>query len=455
MKKRLFSFVLVSAMLLSLPGCGGGEVEPNPGKEPVNYNLIQPAYPQQIQYPNADNYTDQDAFFADWQLWRDQVRNSSVEAVECQELAHFLSASIPEFVTGTSGNEIYSPVNVYMALSMLAELTDGNSRAQILELLGEDSIEDLRTKAATVWNSIYRDDGTVTSILASSIWLHDEISFVPETMQTLVDHYYAAYCSGEMGSDEMNQALRTWINEQTGGLLEEQASDLQLDPNTILALATTIYFRAKWSDEFNPDRTTDGEFMILSPDGGTFPCKFMQSSRVGTYYWSDKFSAVAKELENGGKMWFILPDYQNGVFQREVLEDPVTMDFLLADGEWENQKRLIVNLSVPKFDVANEFDLIRGLQNLGVTDIFDPNLSDFSPTTADASGIILSQAEHAARVAIDEEGVTAAAYTVMAEAGAAMPPKEEVDFILDRPFLFAVTSQSGLPLFVGVVQNPN
>lgn len=455
MKKRLISLVLASAMLLSLPGCGGGEVEPNPGKEPVNYNLIQAAYPQQIQYPNQENYTDQDAFFADWQLWREQVRNSSAKAVDCRELAHFLSASIPEFVTGTSGNEIYSPINVYMALSMLAELTDGNSRAQILELLGEDSIEDLRTKAAAVWNSVYRDDGTVTSILASSVWLNDEISFVPETMQTLVDHYYAAYCSGEMGSDEMNRALCTWINEQTGGLLEEQASDLQLDPNTILALAATIYFRAKWSDEFNPDRTTDGEFMILSPDGGTIPCEFMQSSRAGTYYWSDKFSAVAKELENGGKMWFILPDYQNGVFQREVLEDPVTMDFLLADGEWENQKRLIVNLSVPKFDVANELNLIRGLQNLGVTDIFDPNLSDFSPTTADASGIILSQAEHAARVAIDEEGVTAAAYTVMAEAGAAMPPKEEVDFILDRPFLFAVTSQSGLPLFVGVVQNPN
>ena len=58
------------------------------------------------------------------------------------------------------------------------------------------------------------------------------------------------------------------------------------------------------------------------------------------------------------------------------------------------------------------------------------------------------------RGAIDGEGGTAAAYTVMAMAGATPPPEEEGDFVLDRPFLFAVTSQDGLPLFVGIVHQP-
>ncbi len=30
-----------------------------------------------------------------------------------------------------------------------------------------------------------------------------------------------------------------------------------------------------------------------------------------------------------------------------------------------------------------------------------------------------------------------------------MPPEEEVDFTLDRPFLFVITGEDGLPLFVG------
>ena len=59
------------------------------------------------------------------------------------------------------------------------------------------------------------------------------------------------------------------------------------------------------------------------------------------------------------------------------------------------------------------------------------------------------------RVAIDEEGCTAAAFTAMETCGAAMPPDEEVDFVLDRPFIFVITGDSGLPMFAGVVNHPS
>ena len=74
--------------------------------------------------------------------------------------------------------------------------------------------------------------------------------------------------------------------------------------------------------------------------------------------------------------------------------------------------------------------------------------------TRDADEVYVSQARHAARVVIDEEGVTAAAYTVMAASGSSMPPDEEIDFVLDRPFLFVLTGTDGVPLFVGVVNQP-
>ena len=48
----------------------------------------------------------------------------------------------------------------------------------------------------------------------------------------------------------------------------------------------------------------------------------------------------------------------------------------------------------------------------------------------------------------------AAAFTVLATAGAAMPPKDEVDFVVDRPFLFVITGADSLPLFAGVVNHP-
>ena len=59
----------------------------------------------------------------------------------------------------------------------------------------------------------------------------------------------------------------------------------------------------------------------------------------------------------------------------------------------------------------------------------------------------------AVRVQIDEQGVKAAAYIEIPGAGAAAPPEEIIDFILDRPFLFVITSNN-LPLFAGAVNTP-
>ena len=94
------------------------------------------------------------------------------------------------------------------------------------------------------------------------------------------------------------------------------------------------------------------------------------------------------------------------------------------------------------------------LRALGVTDVFDAGKADFSPLTDKADAIFLSHAKHSARVTIDEEGVVAAAYTVMVACGAALPPDERVEFTLDRPFLFAVTGESGEILFAGIVNTP-
>ena len=335
-----------------------------------------------------------------------------------------------------------------MALAMLAEVTDGESREQILALLGSGDVNALRAEAAAVWNANYCDDGAVTSILANSLWLNDKISFKQETMDALARYYYASSFRGEMGSAAFDKALQDWIDQQTGGLLKEQASGLTMDQETILALASTIYFRAKWDGEFSKANTAPDTFHA---DSGDTTCDFMRQRGTNTYYWSDRFSAVSKPLEGSGAMWFLLPD--EGVAPEELLADEPTMDFLLSGGESAESKYLIVNLALPKFDTASDLDLADSLKALGITDVFDPAVSNFSPMTDDTAAY-LSQAKHAARVTVDEEGVTAAAYTVMMMCGEAAPPEEEVDFVLNRPFVFAITGTDGLPLFVGIVHQP-
>ena len=130
---------------------------------------------------------------------------------------------------------------------------------------------------------------------------------------------------------------------------------------------------------------------------------------------------------------------------------------MLANGEWSQTQSATVNLSLPKFDVSSDLDLLDALAQLGMTDVLDGMKADFTPlTTANEDGIALTQAKHAARVKIDEDGCEAAAYTVLAPTETAiMLPEEEIDFTLDEPFAFAITGIDGLPLFVGLVNQPD
>ena len=410
------------------------------------FGISLAAYPKMAPYPDetASDFDEQyDAWRASKKLQLNQKDGYR------DGLDPFFKASIKEFLSTTNGeNRVYSPLNVFMALSMLAELTDGNSRAQILDLLGSESIEALREQASAVWNANYCDDGALTSVLANSIWLSKDIAFVQSTMDTLAEKYYASSFRGEMGSDEFNKALQNWLNEQTGGLLKDQAGKLTLDAETILALATTIYYKARWSDEFSEERNSEG---IFHSENGDLKCTFMNRSSMDKYYYSDRFSAVAKPLEGSGYMYFILPD--EGVSADDLLSDEKTYELFLPNGAGCDNKYVLVNLSVPKFDVASDISLTDGLKALGVTDVFDFEKSDFSPMTTDTDEIAVKKAEHAARVKIDEEGVTAAAFTVMAMCGSGMP-EETVDFVLDRPFIFVITGADGMPLFTGVVNQP-
>lgn len=470
--KRALAALLAVCCVLPLAACGvsvrpsGGpdptaQPDPTSAPEPTaiverkNYAVALASYPETAAFPDESKYWtedgefDNDKYSEDYDKWATERRERvSLQAKYAAGLDGFLDASIRQFLANSAdGNAVYSPLNVYMALAMLAETAGGNSRAQILGLLGASGIEELRAQANALWRSNYRDDGAVTSLMANSLWLNEEVSFNKDTLKTLAEEYFASSFSGRMGDPAFDSALQEWINENTGGLLKEQASGLHMDAQTIITLASTIYYRGKWMSQFEPSATKKDNFNL--PGGGTLECDFMHKGAAGDYYWSDNFAAVALEVEESGSMWLILPD--EGVTPADLLESGEATDFLLGR-KAANSKHLIVNMSVPKFDVSSKMELVPGLKQLGVTDVFDGALADFTPL--DAEGGSVTNVEHAARVKIDEEGLEAAAYTVIMRCGAAMPPDEEVDFTLDRPFLFAITGEDGLPLFVGVVNRP-
>ena len=411
--------------------------------------LAAAEYPQMTAYPNEQKYIkwngefDDEAFQPVYDRWREDLNALRPEEGFADGLETYFPTAARALLSG-QGNRVCSPLNVYMALAMLAEITDGDTRQEILTALGSDDLEDLRTQAKAVWRSVYRQDGAVNSVLANSLWLNEGSSFRQETVDLLAENYYASVYRGEMGSDGLDQALRDWLDGQTGGLLKNATKSARFSPDTVLALASTVYFQSKWKEEFSKSKTQEDIFHGLSGDTSV---DFLRSDGAGQYYWGEDFAAYGKRLESGGTMWFFLPD--EGVTPEDLLAGEAVFTLAADSDRWENQTRLIVHVSIPKFDIFQQQTLTDALETMGISKVFDLGQADFSPISD--NDLYLSQADHAARLIIDEEGVTAAAYTLMEEAGAARPPEEEVDFRLDRPFLTMVTSRDGLLLFAGIV----
>ncbi len=359
------------------------------------------------------------------------------------DLSKFYGTTLKQLLINSNGeNKVYSPVNLYMMLCMMTEVTDGNSRQQLLDLIGAKDINQVRAEANAIWKAIYSDDGQMINVLANSVWLDWDAQFNDDTLKNLSNYYYASSFAGDMGTKEFDDALKNWINAQTGNLLKDQVKDICTSEESLFALASTVYYRGRWRDEFK--ETVTGTFY---GSNGEQNCDFMKQDMYKHYYWGDKFSAVAQNIDKGGDMWFILPD--EGVSVDELLVDDEILKFLSENYEWKNQKYLKVNMSVPKFDVAAEFDMEESLKAMGVKDIFDCTIADFSPMSA-TEQMEVAEIEHGARVAIDEEGCIAAAYTVAITDGATIPEDGEVDFVLDRPFIFVITRRNEL-VFAGVV----
>lgn len=437
-------FVVAFLIKQSMDEKDGGNLDSDGGG---NFVVAKAEYPELAPYPNHEEGYDEKAQ-AEWEESQKQLRVEGDDyGKDYQEFleTYLMLIADQNFEEGKNG--VMSPLSIYLASSMLAETTANNTQAQILELLKTDTIEEVRENAKNLWLSNYQDDGQYTSVLANSIWLREGADFNQDTLKNITDNYYASMFSGDTSDPAYSQELRDWINENTGNLLEEEAEEIKLKPETLMAIISTVYFNANWMDEFLDENTEDKEFFALDSKV-TVP--FMQEKNLeGDYLEAEKYTASSKLLKSYGKMWFILPNEGEDV--QEILKD-----HSIYQVPKNNQDVTVktVNLSLPKFDVTYDVSLIDSLKSLGFTDMFDASVSDFSPL-GDFEDLAVDEFTHAARIKVDEKGVEAAAFTVIAIAETSAPmPTDEVDFVLDRPFIFMLTNKEGLVTFVGVVNNP-
>ena len=352
-------------------------------------------------------------------------------------------------------NACYSPLSMYYALALTSCGAGGKTKEEFQNILyAEDGW--VANECGKYYRQHYHEDETGTFRLENSLWLDGNFAFGDKFISYAEDDFYSSLFQVDFSDPDLGNEMTKWVSDQTDGLL---SPTFTFQDHQMLYLLNTILFEAEWNHRFFPENNTQGEFR--KADGTTVTTEFMNQGYApdGGYYKGDGFVSASLLLKSGDRMVFVLPD--PGVSTEELISDPDLFDeMFLSEPKFEDRSAL-VSWSIPKFDFTCGYDMHDTLVGLGLHRAFDQVLADFSDMGK--LEMYLSETSQDVRISVNENGVTAAAYTEMAfDETAIAYTNNTLDMVLDRPFLFAILSKdqttedtnSETLLFVGVCGDP-
>ena len=347
-------------------------------------------------------------------------------------------------------NTLISPLSVLYALAMTANGADGETLAQMEQVLGMD-VDNLNSYMLTYLNLLPEAKDYKMS-LANSIWFKDDPNFAVEQsfLQTNADYYGAGAYKAAFDEGTRND-INNWVKEHTDGMIPEIIDEIP--DEAIMYLVNALAFDAKWADEYEEHQIREGRFTM---EDGIRQDVDMMHSEEHTYleddmatgfikYYKDRKYAFVAMLPNEGVSVSHYVDSLTGEHLRELFNNPLDVT---------------VFASIPKFETEYDIEMSEVLQEMGMTDAFDWQVADFSRLgtyNVDGMNICINRVLHKTFISVSEQGTRAGAATaVEMVAEGAMEIVEFKEVVLDRPFVYMlIDCETNLPFFIGTMMNVN
>ena len=419
-----------------------GETQTTETGESYGVNLLADAV-----YPEAIGAEDYEAASTLWQ--ENQVSEETKTALNT-----FAYSTAAALLQDSEESGCYSPLSLYQTLAILASGAQGQTRDELLSLLGQSDAETLATEAGKLYRVNYFDNEVNKLRIANSLWLDEtagdgqKISYNQDWVLSVAANYCASVYGAEFSQEDTALALGQWIADNTGDMLHPSPETLNFDSNTVMAIVNTLWYKTPWAEPFEESETETGDF--TTETGATVETEFMHRTDMsGSYIQTEEYTKSYLQL-NQGKMILVLP--QEGVDIDRLLTEEKLWE-IFENGDYDSGE---VVWSIPKFETSTTYsELAETLQSLGVTSAFELGTADFSLISDDVP-LYVGQIQQGTHIVIDEEGVEAAAYSLASmEAGEGEPEElPTIEMNLNRPFLYLITANDGSTLFLGVVRNP-
>lgn len=349
----------------------------------------------------------------------------------------------------TDQNIFLSPASVAFALSMTYNGATGETQkamAQALELRGM-SVAELNQANADLKASLINPDKSVELVIANSLWARQGIPFEAEFLKTNQEFYGAKVAELDFGDRNAPATINKWVNENTRGKIRQIVD--QLNPNDVMVLINTLYFKGPWSDPFSPEATKTEPFYLVNGKSKQHPLMF----RNGRYpYLETKdFQVISLPYGMNSRLSMV-------VFLPKSTSNLAAFEQTLTPENWQQWMKQLQSrqgtIKLPRFKQEYSTELKTALSALGMGIAFDSEKATFAKLSSLPTKI--DQVQHVAVIAVDEAGTEAAAATsVKIGVTSAPPPSEPFEMVVDRPFWFAIRDQkTGVVLFMGAITNP-
>lgn len=351
-----------------------------------------------------------------------------------------------------NGNEniLISPLSAIPALAMTANGAKGKTLEEMEKVLGAGmTIDQLNEYLKYYLNSLTAEDDSFKMHMANSIWFRDDaenLTVEKDFLQTNQSYYNSEIYKAPFDSSAVKE-INSWVNKNTRNMIDSIIKEL--NPDDIMCLINALAFEAEWEEIYTADQIHDGVF--TNTKGEEKNVKMMSSSE--SVYLQDENATGFLKCYKGGKFSFgaLLPNENIGI---EEYINSLTSEGLLKTLT-ENKTTDSVYAQLPKFKYDYSATLTEKLKNMGMPTAFDPNGADFTKLGKYQDGnICIGDVLQKTFIQVDEKGTKAGAATaVMMTNGADMIYK---NVVLDRPFLYMIVdNETGLPIFIGVVNDIN
>ncbi len=378
--------------------------------------------------------------------------SSSTSAIKTKEMddvmrtayetfAYKLFAEIPK-----EGTRMISPFSIYTALGMLANGADGETLAQINEMLGLTEEERNAYLAAWIADLTKSVDGRTSMTNADSIWIRDGLeSYVPKLfLDTCANYYRTAVFSTPMG-EPTRLDINAWVSNKTKNMITEF---LEEAPDAEMILLNAIAFEEEWENSFEG---IEKDFSFEKENGDVVKVDMLSGTMKNAYFSNELLEGFVKPFRGGEFYYVALLPKKYGFIEGDYVKLNLTLDQvaeLLRPGlirelmdsvsEWE------CTIMLPKYEKEYAITLNEALQALGMTDAFSGK-ADL--TRLLECGVMVKTVFHKTYISVDLAGAKAAAAT---EVGMWKSLPQEL--IFDRPFIYMIVDSDGLPIFMGTFE---